>query len=400
MARFATIAALLLLTLGVCSAQEQIIVISDELSIPGAGEQTFTVTAPEIPAGKLAVIHFRARMDNEAQAGHSPGVRVWLGDIELKGDRLVNKADQMQWGAGKISPWWGLGFRLMYSPDFEGNNQPTNKYYIPSGQAYTFDLDVSDLLVAGENTLKLAHAQLDPAFPRATIVAELSLRFQEPGEGTAIDPGPPTGPLPFIAPDDTHAVEYTASCTPLGGIIVNVGGREWQVRSAFSDESGRWNELATRGPTHSADGWQVAMVPDGGGFRVEAQGRDYTVSRTVTPHPEHIRIEDTVTNTSGRDIALLQRHETPTAGIDDLYLAGLHPPSKTGFVNERSNPTTLVCAEGSQIGITPADDVLHAHAKLMLSGPASRIATGHSRRGPRRPTHGRYTRRPRSTTTR
>ncbi len=360
----------------VCFAQDQIIGISDELTIPGGGEETFTITAPATPEGKIAVIHFRARMDHETQSGHSPGVRLWLGDAELKGDRLVNKLDEMQWGAGKISPWWGLGFRLMYSCDFEGNNRPDNKYYIPSGQAYTFDLDVTDLLVEGENTLTLAHAQTDPAFPRPTVVADLRLQFQEPGEG-AIDPGPPTGPLPFIAPEANHGVEYAVRCTPLGGIILTVGGREWQVRSAFSDERGSWNELGARGPTHNAGGWRVAMIPQADGFRVEAQARDYTISRTVTPHPEYVRVEDTITNTSGRDIAFLQRHETSAEDIDDLYLAGLHPRSKTGLVNERSNPTTLVCAGESQICITSADDVLRAHSLNYCDGKWAGVRDPH-----------------------
>jgi hypothetical protein len=368
--------ALALLTVGACLAQEPI-TITDELAIPGGGEETFTFAAPATPEGKIAVIHFRARMENEKQAGHSPAIRLWLGDRELAGDRLVNKPHEMEWGAGKISPWWAHGFRLMYSPDFEGNNQEGNQYYIAGGQAYTFDLDVTDLLVAGENTLKLAHAQLDPAFPRATIVADLRLQFQEPGAGAAFEIGPPTGPLPFIAPEADHAVEYTVRCTPLGGIMLTVGGREWLIDSAFSDEAGRWNTLSARGPVEAGGTWRIEMRPEGEGFAVEARATDYTVNRTVTPHPEYVRIEDTVTNTSGRDIAFLQRHETSAEGIDDLYLAGLHPRSKTGLVNERSNPTTLVCAGESQICITPADDVLRAHSLSYCDGKWAGVKDPH-----------------------
>ncbi|MGQ9731389.1 MAG: hypothetical protein ACUVX8_08955 [Candidatus Zipacnadales bacterium] len=359
--RTVIIATLILTCAGLCRAQESVI-IADEITIPGGGEQVFTFQRPLVPDGKAAVIHFRGRLQHDSYGGHAPGVRVFVNDAELDGSRLVNKPQELQWGAGKIVRWWSRGFRLMYSVDFEGNNREDNPYYVHGGQAYTFDLDITDLLAEGENTLKLAHVQRDPGF-RPAIIADLSLRVVDAAEADVEPAGPPTGPLPFIAPESEHAVEYTVMCTPLGGVLLTLGGEQWQVESAFSDEVGRWNTLSTLGPPEGGETWTVQTQPQGEGYVVEARGRDYTLQRTVTPHPEYVEVVDRVTNTSGRDIALLQRHEVVLAEGDDIYLCGLHPPKGTGVISEPSNPTTLVIRRGGQVGIMPADDVLRAHSE-------------------------------------
>ncbi len=343
----------------ICVAQT--IELVDEVVLPGGGERTFTFTAPEVPDGKIAVVHFRGRLQNERQAGHTAGVRVYVNGRELHGDRIVNKPQELEWG-GNVALWWSGGFRLMYSPDFEGNNQPDNPYYISTGQAYTFDLDITDLLQPGENTLRLTHAQRNPDFPREAIIVDLRVQVIEPAAGEQVQVGPPTGPLPFIAPEVDHHVDYQVNCTPGGGLAVTVGGRTYGITSEFSHERGGWNTLSAAGDAAGEDGWapRVRAVEDG--FVVEATAADYTLERRVLLHDEYISVEDTVTNTSGRDIALLQRHLADVGDAEEIYLAGVRPPSKTGQIREPANPTVLAIHEGSQIGLTPNDDVLRVHA--------------------------------------
>lgn len=353
--------ALLLTCLPLAQAQEPV-VIADTVTIPGGGEQVFTFARPEVPEGKAAIIHFRARLQHESYAGHTAALRVFVNGTELDASRLTNKPPELQWGGGRIASWWSRGFRLMYSPDFEGNDRPDNPYYIEGGQAYTFDLDITDLLVEGENTLKLAHAQADPGF-RAALVNELWVRVVDAAEAGMEPAGPPTGPLPFIAPESKHAVDYTVQCTPGGGILVEVGGQQWQIASAFSDEAGRWNLLGSDQPAGPGEGWAIQVRPEGEGWVVEARARDYLLRRTVTRHPEYVQVDEVVTNTAGRDIALLQRHEVVLTEGDEIYLCGLHPRTGTGVVSEPANPTTLVIRAGTQVGLLAADDVLRAHSE-------------------------------------
>jgi len=344
----------------ICAAQT--IDLADEVAIPAAGEATYTFAAPEVPEGEIAVVHFRGRLENERQAGHTGALFVYLNDRELSGDSIVNKPQELEWGAGTITLWWSAGFRLMYSPDFVGNDQPDNRYYISSGQAYAFDLDITGLLQPGENTLRLAHAIHDPGFPRAVILADLRVQVQAPPAGQEAQAGPPTGPLPFIAPEADHREGYQANCAPGGGITVTVGGRTYALESGFSHERGGWNALSGAGAAEGEEGWapQVGLLE--GGFTVSATAADYTLERRVFPREEYVAVEDTITNTSGRDIALLQRHVADVGDVADIYLAGLHPPSKTGQVREPSNPTVLAIHEGGQIALMPNDDVLRVHA--------------------------------------
>lgn len=363
-----TLALAVILTLAAAPAFAQdALELADEVMLPGGGEQTFTFEAPDVPDGLIAVLAFRGRIvRDEGTAGHTPGVQVFLNDTELTGRRLVNKSEDLTWGAGRVGTWWSRGFRLMYSPDFEANNDPENPYYIHGGKAYTFELNVHDLLQPGENTLRLKHPQADPEFRPAQIV-DLRIIAREPAETEPGDPGPPTGPLPFIAPERDHREQFTVNCAPGGGILVTVGGREYALDSSFSHERGGWNALsASQEPTGEDGAWSVQVGIAEGGFAVTAQAADYRIERLVTVHDEYIEVADTVTNTSGRDIALLQRHETDADPdeLQDLYLAGLHPGSKTGVMYEPSNPTVLLIHEGSQMGLMPHDDVLRVHSRI------------------------------------
>jgi len=360
--RTMTVICLIVLATGIAIAQEAV-QIADEMTLPGGGSETLSFEAPPTPEGKIALLHFRGRLITEKYAGHCPGVRVEVNGHELDGTRLVNKPDELEWGLGKIAPWWSGGFRLMYSPDFEGNNQEDNPYYVRGGQAYTFDLDVTDLLKVGENELLLRHAQREKDW-RQTLIVDLRLEFKEPAEVGVVEVGPPTGELPFIAPEMAHRADYDLRLSEGGGIVVTVGGREHAIHSAFSHERGGWNTLSATGEATGEGGWSVSVAPaTGGPFEAQAQAEDYALRRVVTSHDEFISVEDTVTNTSGRDLALLQRHEVSAEGLEDLCLGGLHPVSKSGVLSEPANPTTLIVFEGSQLGLMAADDVLRIHVQ-------------------------------------
>ena len=340
--------------------------LAEDVMLPGGGQETFTFDAPEVPDGRIAVLAFRGRMvRDEGTAGHTPGVQVFLNGTELTGKRLVNKSEDFTWGAGRVGSWWSRGFRLMYAPDFEANNDPANSYYVHGGNAYSFELNVDDLLQPGENTVTLKHAQADEDFRPAQIV-DLRIVTREPDEEAAVEAGPPTGPLPFIAPEADHDEDFGVQCMRGGGIIVTVGGRDYAFDSGFSHERGGWNTLsAIDEATGEAGAWSVDVRP----MHVVAAAADYRLERTVTVHDEYIAIEDTITNTSDRDIALLQRHETAADPdtLQDLYLAGLHPSSKTGAIYESGNPTLLLVHDDSQTGMLPNDDVLRIHSRVVAA---------------------------------
>jgi hypothetical protein len=362
--RLAGLLCLVLVATGIAFAQEPV-QIADEIVLPGHGSKTMTIRAPATPEGKIAVLHFRGRLMTESYAGHCPGVRAWVNGRELYGDRLVNKPQELEWGLGRSTLWWGRGFRLMYSPDFEGNNREDNRYYVHGGQAYTFDLDVTNLVKPGGNDVRVAHAQHERDFRQALIV-DLRLEFKEPRATAVGETGPPTGELPFIAPRREPKADYRVRVTEGGGIVVSVGGREYAIESAFSHERGGWNRLTTEDQPEGEAGWSLSAEPPtapGAAPVLHATAADYTLSRRLSSHDEFIRVEDTITNTSGHDIALLQRHETSAEGLSDLYLGGLHAYARSGTIAEPANPTTLIIFEGSQLGLMAADDVLRIHAQ-------------------------------------
>lgn len=355
-----TLIALLTITICAATGLAQVVQIADEVTIAGGGSQEFSFTAPQVPEDQIPVLHFRGRLQYERQAGHTGALLVYLNGRELSASSIVNKPQELESASGEVSLWWSGGFRLMYSPDFVGNDQAGNPYYVRSGQAYAFDLDLSGVLQPGENTLRLAHAQTDPDFPHAVILADLSVRAQEPPAATRTPAA--AGPLPFIAPETDHREHYQATGAPGGGIAVTIGGRTFAVESGFSHERGGWNTLGAPGGARGEEGWapQVGLLE--GGFVVRATAADYTLERRVYPRAEYIAVEDTVTNTSGRDLALLQRHTVDVTAAAEIYLAGL--PTKSGELCEPANPTALAIFGDSQIGLTPSDDILRVQAHV------------------------------------
>ena len=355
---------------GICAAQT--IELADEVAIPPAGDVSYSFDAPEVPAGQIAALHFRGRLEYERQAGHTGALLVYLNGQELSGSSIVNKSQELESASGEVSLWWSGGFRLMYSPDFVGNDRPGNPYYVRTGQAYDFDLDLTGLPQPGENTLRLVHAIGQPDFPHAIILAELSVRVQEPPATTRAPA--PTGPLPFIAPEVDHREDYQANCLPGGGITVTIAGRSCAIDSGFSHERGGWNTLGASGEPSGEGAWAPQMGLLEGGFVVRATAADYTLERRVYPREECIAVEDTVTNTSGRDLALLQRHTIDATGAAEIYLAGL--PTKSGEFCEPANPTALAIFEGSQIALAPSDDVLRVQAHVFADESQAGIRDG------------------------
>ena len=92
------------------------------------------------------------------------GVQVFVNDTELtEAPRQQGRGFQL--GRRTRQYWWSRGFRLMYAPDFEANNNPADSYYIHGGGP-TFGLNITDPR-SRATTLRLKHAQTDADSPRA-----------------------------------------------------------------------------------------------------------------------------------------------------------------------------------------------------------------------------------------
>ncbi len=353
---------LLLLSATIAAADDTVILpVVRSLTVqPGRTEVVkFTLTAAQL-AGRPA-LRFEARLDHQALAGSTYALRLALNGAALEADRLVNKPAETQMMSGMILAWYGQGaFRIVCSPDYQAANRDDHPACLIGGHAYDFILDVADRLRVGENVLTLSHTA--PTITNPVVLRDVAL--VEPPERVAspVDAPAPTGPLPRCEPAPVGPVSYRLTPLPHGGMAVEVGGRRFVLRSAFSYPNAGWNTLSdTRGAGEEA-GWQPVVEPTAEGLRVRAKDASFRVERTVTRHDERLEVADKLTNLTEADLHLGMRHAVVLAGLTEVTVTVHGLTARIPRVADRGgdNPTVLVRSGTPAVGVVAEDDVLRA----------------------------------------
>ncbi|HHX40114.1 MAG TPA: hypothetical protein GX715_09135 [Armatimonadetes bacterium] len=339
---------------------------------PGKEEQ-WRITVPdpaEVPGGKDAVLAVKARLESAKLAGGTGALQVWLNGTLLDETRLVSRPRVMQRETGGALTSYALAFGafVFYSPDYEQGTRGGTPYSVVEGAMYDLEFRAGDLLRAGENEVRIRHGR--PQIPNALVLAEARLKAAGKSYAVAIEPEvAPEGELPVIVPQKLHRVSYSARIARGGGIHLRVGGVDLVISSRFSQEGGAWNELGDR----SAGFAKVGVV----GLTATATARDYTLSRRITLRDELIEVHDTLANTSGRDIALMMRHEVPAAAVKALRLSGLPVPARTGSADEPAHPTIFLDLGRAGLGLMAFDDVFRVHSTVYCLGGVGGLADNH-----------------------
>ncbi|MBU0610365.1 MAG: hypothetical protein KKI08_20960, partial [Armatimonadetes bacterium] len=308
--------------------------------------QTFTVTVPaaDLP-GKLA-LSLLARLENTGLGGSTFAMQITLNGKPLERKRLLNKLPETEMLSGLKLDWFGQrGWRVCYSPDYEGANRDDHPACLVGGHAYDFVLDVSDLLQAGSNEIVIRHGE--PTIKNALVLKDLAL-VAAPSKVLAPEDQPedPNAPLAVIAPTDRSTVAYTLQTHPGGGLKVACGKLSLNVKSSFSYPNAGWHVLGEQ--------------PDNTGR--EAAAKHYRLDRTVKQLPDHIAVTDKLTNLTDHDLHISVRYMLDTTGLTggEVYLRGLKSRIMQGYDKGGDNPSVLVRRGEDEIGIVAEDDVLRA----------------------------------------
>ena len=133
--------------------------IADEFVLTWSRTQTFPVVIPAVPEGYRVLVHVLARLHAEALSGSTQMLQLRFNGTLLDRPRLANKSDELQVASGSVMHWFGASsMRLLYSPDFtQGDGPGDDAYNVVTGKAYEFDLDVTDLVKPGDNSVAATH---------------------------------------------------------------------------------------------------------------------------------------------------------------------------------------------------------------------------------------------------
>jgi hypothetical protein len=336
-------------------AGQSLSLAKDDFQLKLETSHEWSVAIPEAALGRQIVLAFRARIDNTSTMGSSNGVFIEVNGRRVglstprRQVRLLNKPNRFRW---TNPPWlaWYLpdgAWRLSYAPDFE--ILLDREYYGP--EAYEFEFDLSDMLVAGENTLSFRHAANKAIAAHAG--SDMTLYFRDlrldVREGPGALPGEPeradySGPF---EPRESRTAEMTVSGS--GAMTIEVRGHRYELTSRYSapgpDGAIEWRDL--RGDELAGDGWALRR----GITDRCADGR--------------LLISDIFTNTSDGPVGIRVRHELKLdeGRVEVVNFGGREDPDITRL-NRPSAPWVFLPREDHGIALVAADDVLRQHAAL------------------------------------
>ena len=164
-------------------------------------------------------------------------------------------------------------------------------------------------------------------------------------------------------PRPPSPVAYEFELAKGGGFAVTVRGERYTVESRCSYSYGGDNTLLASGHSQGEPAWRVKTdKADASTCKVAAEGKFYSIQRTVKLHPTRISVKDTITNNTPAAVGIIVRNQlrAPAGGVDDCFIGG-HKVSGTRVC--RLNPTVFLRKEGVGIGLVALDDVYIVQAK-------------------------------------
>lgn len=359
------IALLLLSSLAVAAAQEPVAVPAqpgsvrlrpDDFTLVLDQTATIEFTLPADLQDRQYVLAFRARVDNPATIGSVNGVFLTVNGQPVRLStparelRLLNKPPRFAWTTPPTLDWFLVRgeWRLVYAPDFE--ILLDRPYYGP--EAYAFELDVTDLVQPGRNTLRVQHAANADIAKNAG--SDLTIYFRDlrlevrDGPGVrGVSPELPPEP-PYVAGRERSAPLEIA--TQPGPIALRIRGHDYRLTSRFS--------------APGADG-NLAWLPLEGDH---LDGPGWTLARRLIDRSEdgRLTIEDTFTNVGNEPVGIRCQHDLIPAAEDlppRISFGGREEADLTAL-HRASAPWIFLGWPDHGVGLAAADDVLRQHALL------------------------------------
>ena len=197
------------------------------------------------PEGKEAILVLKARMDTPRPAGWCSGMRLLLNGQKVDPGRLINRQRTETCVDGHVmnSSAQRL-FNVVYAPDFHATER-SSQYALRNGaKPCLFELRVTDLLRAGDNTLVIENT-VRPEINRTLAVADIRLETRTPVRPKVKRPAP-TGPLAAVVPEREHKVPYRLARLPKAALELSLGSETFCIQSEFSTPRPAWVKGSNR----------------------------------------------------------------------------------------------------------------------------------------------------------
>lgn len=343
-------------------------IFTDEQVIAATPETTWDFDVPANVSSVYLSLEGRYWTGTGTKGTPVPAVRYYINGHRFdEPGKMVNVYDarDLICPNGQSLSWMGDGLFWLLPQSSDWNTFSNTAFPIEMQQdPYRIVLDITNSVMFGRtNTLWIdnINAGANLYFRNAQILC----RYERPAANLAIRDVPNiNGP---VVPQTNFAVPYTRSIPNGGGIIVNVGGTNYNIESKYSYPNGTWNTLTTGSVSQGE--WVVSVA----GNSVTGTGQKYRLNRTVNNLGERIQVLDTLTNLTAQPISIRVSHAIKNleSSLDKTYLSGMRVPTKQGWagctVTSRDNPSVYVMDQTSGIGLLARDNVFRSHINLSLS---------------------------------
>ena len=355
--RIAIVALLLALPCAALAQEAGPVVILEEHTSLAPWTREFTFTVPAFSIEHQVRLSLEARIDNSRLSGSNPWLRIAVNGTWLAEDALLNKLNDFATVGGTDLTWVkGDRFRILYSPDFEAAIvDRENSYAVPDGDPYRFVLDITPYVHPGENTLVLEHLKVleDPStMVIRNVQVEVGRAIASPEQEIA---PAPTGPLPTFVAQEPEPIDMTVRLDPGGAIVLEAGGRSFEVATRMSLPAGEWLQTPPAGAG--------AAIERGGEASAQWPAGVWQVERTVTVHDDYVAVADTLTNTSATLQGLMIEHFVPIAPEPaDVRLAGRPITASASRAYNPAHPSVYLRWPDCGLALLAEDDVLRVQA--------------------------------------
>jgi cellulose/xylan binding protein with CBM9 domain len=320
---------------GLAPARASKIPIFEDLTLQGAEKKVYTFEAPAVPEGRQGVLSFEARLHSSKVAGFTQGMRIVVNGKGVSGDRFLNKPLRAKSRGGKVYTLYA-GDRLVtyYTPNFQAPNIDSHYGLLDGILPCLFELDVTDLLQEGANTLEFQRVARE-GIDNPLIAEGASVAFRLPPPPEVAKAGPPTGLIPVIEPRKELKATFAAKQLPDSRIELSFMGETLVVESRFSTPKPGW---------------------------VRGSSTYFRYERRIETKPEGVMVYDTLTNLTDAPLGLMHRHEVALGDqLKGLWLAGLKQTTGSGKSADAANPTTFGATDRLGLGLVASDDVTRTH---------------------------------------
>ena len=262
------------------------------------------------PEGKEAILVLKACMVTPRPAGWCSGMRLLLNGQKVDPQRLINRQRTETCVDGHVmnSSAQEL-FNVVYAPDFHATER-SSQYALRNGtKPCLFELRVTDLLRAGDNTLIIENT-VRPEINRTLAVADIRLEPRTPVRPKVKRPAP-SGPLAAVVPSASIRFPIGSRGLPKAALELSLGSETFRIQSEFSTPRPAW---------------------------VKGSNRYFDHQRKIESRDDVIVVHDTFTNLTQENLPLMQRHRVRMPGLKKVWLAGLSPAGRGSSSSDPGNP--------------------------------------------------------------